>query len=174
MNKQPYKIGQTVFVVDASPYAQTEIACPVCYGKLSVTLILGNGEHQDIECDYCSRGYHGPSGTVMDRAPHSSVAEKAVTGISHDQYGDRWRVECDGFTEDPANIFINAEMAEAYRARRHLEVEKTAADMNTDRRSHGGKTLPWSVGYARREIKDCERRIAHHKAKLSAHKKEKE
>lgn len=173
MKNSPYKIGQEVFVVEATPYGDIRVPCPVCFGKLSVTLILGNGEHQDIECEYCRRGHHGPSGTVYERAPHSRVEKKTVSGLNYDAGTKTWKTQINGFTEDITNIFINADMAEAYRARRHAEVEKTAADMNTDRRTTKGRGLSWSAGYALNQIKEAERTIAHQRAKLSATKEKK-
>ena len=40
----PFQIGQAVFVADAHSYSEEREPCPVCFGKLSVTVILGNGE----------------------------------------------------------------------------------------------------------------------------------
>ena len=31
--------------------------CPICDGKLKVTVILGNGDHVETDCTYCERGF---------------------------------------------------------------------------------------------------------------------
>ena len=40
--------------------------CTVCYGKLEVEVILGNGDTVKIPCSFCGKGYEAPCGTVTE------------------------------------------------------------------------------------------------------------
>jgi hypothetical protein len=166
MNKPPYEIGEKVFVVSATPYGQERIPCPICAGKLAVTLILGSGEHQTVECESCRA-----QGTVTRHAPSSSVTEMTVTGISYDQ--SKWKIACDEFSRDLADIFRDPEAAEARREKRHAEVSETAEDNFVENIGHRKKGHTWSAGYHRKYIKDLQRQLEWHKAKLSEKKEKK-
>lgn len=75
MNEPRYKIGDVVYV-GTYDNRQSQIECPVCFGKREVTLILGNGDSVITPCDYCGKGHEGPKGFVLqcERIPRAEAA----------------------------------------------------------------------------------------------------
>ncbi len=162
----PFKIGDTVFVAEANAFCRVQKPCPICFGRLAVTLILGNGERTDVECGMCSAGFQGPRGTVNAYEVTSSVEERTVTGIV--QEGEHWRVyeHSSAFSTRDGVIFKSREAAEARRKELHEEAlaqsKRAFESQFTDQK--GRQT--WSAGYHRKEIKRLERSLEWHKAKL--------
>ena len=82
MDKPPFQLGDTVYVVQECRSMPVEKTCPVCFGKMRVTVILGNGKLEDTLCEYCGKGYEGPRGYVVDYELHSAVRQAIITGAS--------------------------------------------------------------------------------------------
>jgi hypothetical protein len=40
--------------------------CPVCFGKLRVTLVLGDGTAIELPCQACAPGYESPKGYIEE------------------------------------------------------------------------------------------------------------
>jgi hypothetical protein len=61
---------------------KSEEPCPICFGRLEVTLILGNGDQIVTECRYCFVGFDGPFGVVPSNEYYVGEAQlKQITGI---------------------------------------------------------------------------------------------
>ena len=58
-----YNVGDIVFYA-SNDSREERIPCPVCFGKLQVIVILGNGTEVLVDCGYCGKGYEGPKGYV--------------------------------------------------------------------------------------------------------------
>ena len=168
----PYQIDDTVYVAAASAYSRKDVACPICFGKLSVTLILGNGEHQPVECDFCGKGYEGPRGVVEEYVACSSVEQRIVIGIGKDERG--WHVDTGYNVQRIAdgNVFAARADAEARRIVLHADAEQEARRRWEGHVSEGKKKSSWSAGYHRRQLKELRRKAGWHEEKLSAKKKE--
>ncbi len=168
-NQPPFEFGQTVYLVEASPNHQVGRPCPVCFGKLSVTIILGNGEQQPIECEMCEAGYLGPRGIVSVGEVSSSVIQATITGLEME--GDDWRISSNirSYRQNERRFFAEKESAEQRRIELHSEAEDQA-QKNFESRFRQGKKHSWSVGYHRNQIRDLERQLGWHREKLT-HKK---
>jgi hypothetical protein len=140
----PFEIGQKIYVPWASAYLCEMVQCPICFGKKSVTLILGNGEHVPVECEGCGLGYNGPQGTIQARAPASGVRDEIISGMT--LRGGEWIFEVGHERINSRDIFTDLALAEAKRAELHAEAE---------------------ARYHREQIARCEQTLAWHKAKLS-------
>lgn len=170
----PYQIDDTVYVASASSYLRTEVECPVCFGNLSVVLILGNGEHQPIECDFCRDGYKGPCGVVQGYKAHSSVRPIVITGFGKDGRG--WYVTSGHQAEhlNDGNVFSTQAEAEGRRVDLYAAAA-IEAEQAWERNICSQKSKPtWSVGYHRAELTELRRKVAYHENKLSEKKKAKE
>lgn len=165
MSKQPYQIGQKIFVVEHGACYQEKVPCPVCFSNLTVTLILGDGTHTPIECDFCGKGFEGPQGVVSRYKPHAEVVEREVAGMERDWDGT-WKVQVGTTHPELCDIFTDRETAEAHRDKRFVEAEQQAQRMWESRFDSGKKAHGWKVGYHQQEIRSHERDIAWHKAKL--------
>ena len=166
MNKPPFSLGDTVYVVQGCRSMPVEKTCPVCFGKRWVTVILGNGKREDVLCDYCGNGYEGPRGYVVDYEPHSAVRQAIITGASFTNH--QWEFALDygrtGIGE--SELYRDAESAEAARANLMEEIKKEEARVLTNRVNYSKTKLTWSVGYHRKCIRDLERKAEHHRKQL--------
>lgn len=161
-----FGIGETVYFADACAYAQVRAQCPVCFGKLFVTLILGDESQEQIECSACGLGYDGPQGWINEHAATSSVTKGTISGISRSYSGAReWDYEVGGMRRE--HVFRTHDEAEAKRVELFAAAQVSAQD--TKERIIAGKKkgAAWSVRYHREHIKDLERRIEWHRSKLN-------
>ena len=163
-NDPPFSIGEPVWVAVATAYKQEQVPCPICFGKGAVTLILGNGERQPVECDYCGHGYERATGLVARYGPHSEVKQGTVTGLS--QRYDGWLVEVGGWTQDPDRIFRDPESAEICRVRLHAEAEQQARRSFESQFKSAKKKTTWNAGYHRKEIQELRRKLEWHEGRL--------
>lgn len=60
-----FNIGDVVYSASYGQIAK-QVTCPVCFGKLKVTVILGNDERVEVDCDYCGKGYEDSKGYVTE------------------------------------------------------------------------------------------------------------
>lgn len=162
-----FNIGDEVFVAEASAYDRIEVPCPICFGDCFVQLILGNGETETIECSGCGHGYEGPRGVVTRSTASSRVRQGTITGVSRGHFGDGWRYEVGGYGAEVEHIFRTAEEAEAKRAEMFDEAVRQAQENFDAQMQHKKKSHAWSVRYHKDCIKDAERKIAWHTARLA-------
>ena len=171
MNQPPFQLGQKVFLATASPNETREVPCPVCFGKKQVTLILGNGEQQPIECNYCALGYEAPRGVVVAYGVSSRVDEYEITGLRLEGYDESWDFDLSGGHRtrlSDGNIFADRASAEARRLVLHAEAERAAELRLEGSLKSKKKGLVWSAGYYRSRIADLNRQLAWHQNKLCA------
>ena len=161
----PYAFGQVVFSAVAYNHNLVSVPCPICFGKLFVTLILGNGEQQAIQCDACGHGYESPRGVVGEYRAESRVEEGVITGMSWDSYHEKWCVTVNGHARD--NLFTSLEEAEAARARMHAEQEESARKNWEEQLDNKKRRHTWSAHYHRSCLADLERRAKHHRDRLA-------
>lgn len=82
----PYELG-TVRWWRGYGRDQVCVQCPICCGKLVVTMILGDGTRIEVDCDACRRGYEPPSGYVHEWVTRHEPIEFVCDKVSVD--GDR-------------------------------------------------------------------------------------
>jgi len=58
-----FKVGDYVWWASFENTHKTK-DCPICYRKRKVTLILGNGDEVELECQNCASGYERAKGYV--------------------------------------------------------------------------------------------------------------
>lgn len=162
MTAPAFALGQIVWYASASPHGLVEVPCPVCFGKLEVQLVLGNGETQGIACNACERGYSGPTGVLHERAAVSYIKSGPITGMS--MRDGKMRYEVNGWGCD--EIFATEAEAEARREVLHVQAEKEASSINEHCLSRDKKKLTWSVSYHQSCIRDQEKKILWHYEKL--------
>ena len=80
-----YNINDTVWIAQCGT-KQVRHDCPVCYGQLFVTLILGNGDEIRTPCDYCGKGYEGPKGYVLEYEWTAEPRQVTITDKTKREY----------------------------------------------------------------------------------------
>ncbi len=165
--KTIYPVGAVVWWARCGVREVTR-PCPVCFGKLTVTLILGNGEHVGTPCDYCGKGYMGPQGTETEHEWIASAEQATIHGVRTEQSGDKVSANyttAAGFCFDDTEAFETKEEAEAKCAEK---IEEHARENNraaTHRKEYNHKNYAWHVGYHRREAKRARDSLAWHEAR---------
>lgn len=165
-NAPEFQIGELVYYVVAYSHAQIRTTCPVCFGKLRVQIILGNGETETIECSACGIGYEGPRGFVDEFGPSSRVGSGIITGIRRGFGRSEWLYDVEGGSCE--YLFRTAEEAEVKRAVLHAEALAQDEKRNDRIIADKKKGLAWAIRYHRSKIRDAEKEIAYHGGKLAA------
>lgn len=161
-----YNIGDKVWQAVAERREVPE-ACPVCYGKMRVTLILGNGDQVSLSCDYCGRGYNNPTGQVSEIQFFAGAELRIIDKVSseHNSDGEEIRYQSGYNILYPENIFDTeqealdrcVEIAEQLTKDEKSKSEYLKADIK--------KSFAWNAGHHLREAKQHENLAAIHKEK---------
>lgn len=157
--KTKRQIGDTIWVAH---YRREEVqdTCPVCYGKKEVVLILGNGEHCILECDYCAKGYGSPRGVVTDWRYVKSAERIAITGIEIDERGETYK--CGQWCPDESGCFDSEQQALEY-AQKLADVENELQETQAECiKKNAHKNFAWNAGYHLREAKRSGESVAYH------------
>lgn len=165
-----YNVGDSVYAASFD-LRQESIPCPVCYGKLNVTLILGNGESVVFPCNFCGKGYDAPLGYITEyiRKPRCKLVTISGKGSREDENGVKIEYRTlDSYCLSPEDVFETQEeaMIEAQKlADIQGEEEKTRAIyLKKDKM----KSYSWNVGYHLREAKRLREQIAYHERMATA------
>lgn len=158
-----YKIGDTIYWVEANTHYGKQIPCPMCFGKMFVTIILGDDSQTKIECGFCQHGMDRPSGIAKTWEPIAITYSGVITGVSS-RDGIKYEVGYRSISE--RDIFESAQEAEVERLIRFEEVKTQAENWFKDNFVQAKKKQIWSAGYHRECIKREERTIEWHKFRL--------
>jgi len=167
-NLSKYQVGDTVWHARCD-FLPIKKPCPVCFGERQVTLILGNGDHVALPCDYCHVGFNPPTGQVSEyeyviepKLVNITAVELKVTETTvKAEYRDR----CFVYRDD--TLFPTKEEAAVKGAELKAALEKeqeTRADLI---KKNVHKKFSWNAGYHLREAKR-DRASAERHEKLAA------
>lgn len=149
-----------------------EIICPDCFGTRHLVVTLGNGEQHTIDCAGCRAGYEPPLGIIQTWEYEPSVEHGIVTEVTLSSGGASYRVGCLCFEQ--SDVFAEKEQA-MERAEKYAKESQEREDAKFLRKDKNNRTWAWHVHWHRREIRDAEKKLAYHRAKLEvARKKAKE
>jgi hypothetical protein len=156
-----YSIGDTVWIPVVGNH-NVKTTCPVCFGKKSVVLILGDDTHIKMDCGYCGNGYDPPRGFVEEYRYEARVEFFGVTGMEIQKSSDKEDVSYRG----PRNMSASEDRCFSTREDAMTEAEKIAATENRamdQRIEHIKKdkyrSFSWHVGYYKREAADAKKRM---------------
>ena len=163
----PFKLGDTYWRPSGHS-DQVTIECPMCCGDKCVTVILGDGEKFNVDCEACGLGYAGPQGTITEytRTPHAEpfVIHKIVSWRD-----GKWTVEStDGCTLDFDLLYATEAGAVAKAVERATALEDD--NMARLRKKKYGRVSSWKIQYHQRQIADFQKQIAWHERHIDAKK----
>lgn len=165
-----FKVGDTVWI----PYAgqlQTSRPCRVCAGQKVVTLILGSGEHVQLDCGMCSKGYEQPSGIEEGWEFGADARSFHITGIEVvvDEEGEhvRYRSGSNGSYSSIEHEKCHAtyEEALANAGEQVAEAEREREARLAYKEKDTNKSYAWNAGYHLREAKRCRAEAERHEKK---------
>lgn len=158
------KLGDQVWVAIARGQRKS-ITCPDCFGTGQLDVILKDGTKHSIDCAGCSRGYLGPQGSVETWDYEPKVSVETVTHIEQ-QIGQPPEYRAGSYCYKADQVFLTRDEAVARAAVMAEEQAQEEAE-KIKRKEKDTKTWAWHVHYHRKQIRDAEKSIAYHTAKLA-------
>lgn len=171
-----FQIGDEVFVARAGNSLK-RIVCPDCCGKKFLTVILGDDSQVTIDCAACTHSFEYSRGYIETYEWSEKADRRIVMGVRNEITDEGHKVEYvfeQGYYARHEDVF-RTEVEALERAKHHTKVQEEDEAKSIQRKTKDYRSWAWNASYHRREIKDMERRIAHHKARLdvaSSHAKE--
>ena len=168
--QQMVAIGDRLWLAQYQENSRKTVPCCVCFGKLRVTLILGNGESVELPCDYCGKGFDGPTGTEVVYELECSAEPFVVARVetsTTEEGAERRYMSTAHHSNDGARLF--ATEAEAIACAEAL-VAKALEEKRTRTehiKSDAKKSFSWNAGYHMRQAKDHERQAAYHRERVA-------
>lgn len=156
-------IGETVYWVESHTHYGKSIPCPMCFGNRFVTIILGDESRSKIECGMCSHGCERPSGVAKTWEAAAIIYSGVITGIST---REGLKYEIGHSSVYARDCFDSEDSAIPARDAALKEAQDRRAKWFEDSFVQCKKKQVWSAGYHRSQIKDAERTIEWHKARL--------
>ena len=142
------------------------ITCPDCGGTGRLRVLFHDDTMVSIECAGCSAGYDPPTGRIKVYDRRASVMQVTITGVEVRDGKTEWRTDR-SYIVDEADLFETEEGALERAKVRAAEADQEERD-RISQKEKPTRTWAWNAHYHRREIKEAERRIEHHKKKLAA------
>jgi len=164
-------------------HADEYVACPDCFGKKFLTVTLGDGAGTivTIDCGTCSEGYDPPSGFIRVVTYKAELTQVRITNVTKKLVNELevCLYSGDSMYEVPECDLFPIEEVRAATARAETLAREHTADeaRRVLLKEKPERTWAWNIRYHRQQIKEAERQLIYHRAKLdaaAAHRKDKE
>lgn len=159
-----YNIGDRVWLATHG-MKSVKKACPVCYGKKEVKLILGNGDEMILLCSYCAPGYDPPLGYIKEYEYSADAEQVKITSISIERgegretinyYSSNSRMDNNNIFDTEAEALVrSAVLARTYT---HEQENRAASIKKSEWRSYS-----WNAGYHTEAANRMEKQIEYHR-----------
>lgn len=159
-----YEIGETVWVASFESTTDS-VTCPECGGAGRIRCLMYDDTMVSVECQGCSRGYEGPQGVIRVYTRKPMAVETTITGVSIRNGKPEWQTKSSWSTPEE-DIFTNRLMAEERAAIKAAKLDQEERDKVANKEKDT-RSWSWNAHYHRKEIRDLEKRIEYHRAKLS-------
>ena len=156
-----FKIGDQVWWA-STKNIELRITCPECLGKRFITVILGDETKHTIPCICCERGWEGSIGELVGWSHEIKVIQTVISGIRATADEVEYLLPESYLTKD---LYATKEEAEA-RARELVQARDAEELRRMLCKEKDARSWAWNVHYHRKEIRDLEKRLDYHKAKL--------
>lgn len=159
-----FEIGQDVWraTFDSRDAA---IICPDCAGEGRIRVILADDTKLSIGCELCRYGYDNPTGRVRIYERTARAEPTHVTGVEINGQETRWRV-WESYIVDDGDLFLT--QAEALTRAEEIAVVAAQEELaRIGRREKPTHTWAWNASYHRKQIREAQRQIEYHTAKLN-------
>lgn len=143
-----YKIGDRLWL---ARYGSTEVKkpCPICFGKKTVVLILGNDEQASLPCQMCVRGYSDLEGFIIESEYRAETKIIAVERLESqtDANGEITRYISGNYVFDEDHLFENRKDAEVKSLELKEQAEKDQMTRTELVKANIRKSFSWNAGY---------------------------
>lgn len=166
MSGHRFKVGD-VACVARYDIEEEQVPCPVCFGKLAVVVILGNGDRIETPCDYCGKGFQGPRGVVGEYCVRGRVEMLTIDAVESSETACGVQVE---YRSGPwilceSNTFATRDEAEARAAELEAEHKRKQETRVEYIKKEVHKSFSWNVGYHMRVAKGLREQSEYHENK---------
>jgi len=166
--KPKYGIGDKVFK-GTYDRVETHVTCPDCGGSQHILVTLHDGTELAIECGGCDPGgYQGSTGRIKQYVFTEIATPYTVTGVNVRANGVEYELNNFGgsyWTGAEAELFSTSEEAMTHATAKKAEHE-AAENKRFMAKTKDEKSWAWNATYHRKCIKDGERQLEYHRAKV--------
>ena len=159
-----FKIGDMVYRV-RNGQEKIQQTCPICFGKLSVKIILGNDDEVIAPCGMCGNGPEGPRGYVQEYEYVAGAKPFFINCIrsSATPEGEIHEyTSSDHSCERENELFLTKDEAMVAAVEKKAEQE-TEQKRRADWIKHDKlKNYSWNAGYHLNLVKKAQRDIEYH------------
>lgn len=159
-----YEIGQSVWLAlwDSS---DNYVTCPDCGGTGRLRVTFHDETQVSVECQRCGPGYERPTGSIKVYDRRARVVQAMITGAEIDGMKVEWKTDqhyrlpedeiYDSEADAMAAAIVKADQANREERERIQKKEKDT------------RSWSWNATYHRRCLKEAQRQIEYHTAKLA-------
>jgi hypothetical protein len=160
-----FEIGQKVWLASWESFADY-VTCPDCGGTGRLRVTFHDETTVSIECAGCSAGYEPPKGYLKVYNRRAMVEEVTITGVEIRDGKPEWK-------SDRRYIMDERDVSETEAGALERAKERAQEADREEREKIAAKEKPtrtwaWNAHYHRKCIKDAQRNLEYHTAKLSA------
>jgi hypothetical protein len=159
-----YNVGDVVFYASNDNRAE-KIPCPVCFGKLEVIVILGNGDEISTPCSFCEKGWEGPKGHITEYMQIPRVERVVITRRTIEEHSNNQKIEyyADRMHLEESRTFNTKEAAAIFA--KELSDTYNADVMDKYVKEKSTKSYAWNAGYHLRAAAEKRRDAEYHEKK---------
>jgi ribosomal protein S27E len=159
-----FEIGQEVW--RASWDSTTAyVTCPDCGGTGRLRVTFHDETQVSIGCQNCAPGYDPPTGRVRVYERHARAFRSVVTGLEMEGTRIRWRTN-DSYIVEDEDLFEDEAAALARATEKAAEADREERQRVLTKEKDT-RTWAWNASYHRKQIKEAQRQIEYHTAKLN-------
>jgi hypothetical protein len=167
--KKRFEVGDVVWHATFES-KEKWITCPNCLGSKFAKVAFADGSEVTVECAECARGFNPPSGVVQIYEHEASVLPVVVQRAESFR-GDDGEISFSYSLSDhrggSEDIFDNE--AEAKKCAERLAAEwKVAEEARVHHKDKSSQTWARNASYHRKCLKEAQRQLEYHTAKLNA------
>lgn len=149
-----FKVGDTVWIAKCGLESVRKI-CPTCFGKMEVTLILGNGDSVVLPCKGCAHGIASPTGYISEYEyvvePECMVISGMTIEINHDKENVRY---LNGYRiYDERDLYATEEEARIEAEKKKVLLEKEQVTRAEYIKKDVQKSFSWNAHYHMRHAR---------------------
>jgi hypothetical protein len=161
-----FKVGDSLWYAKCRQESVSKI-CPICYGKMEVTLILGNGDQVILPCEGCGHSYSGPTGRISEYefvvAPEPVTITKVEVELSNT--GETATYFSSFYVYDEKDLFETKAEAATRAQEKKQEYDKEQETRAECLKQNVRKSFSWNARYHMQEAKRNRKSAEYHEAK---------
>lgn len=158
-----FSIGDPVWYASRDS-KQVYLPCPDCLGQRYIRAIIADGTEYKVDCAACSHGWQGSDGLLHTWELSGYALSSVVKGLRID--GDTVLYTGEGFYEAGEDEVFATEAEAQVRADAIAKERTEAEHARLLTKEKDTRSWAWHVTYHRRCIKQAEKDLAYHTAKL--------